>query len=71
MQPAAEAKKADGASWVALLAPRPPDPTGREARVQAALSIAILMFVISPRSDRRRAKCWRCNGLDQGEVLKV
>ena len=69
VQPAAEAKKAD---WVALLTPRPPDPTGRETCVQAALSLAILMFVISPRSDRRRAsKRWRCDDLEQGEVLKV
>ena len=54
VQPAAEAKKADGASWVALLTPRPPDPTGRKACVQAVSSAAKLMFAISPRRDRSR-----------------
>ena len=31
VQPTAEARKAKGASWVALLTPRPPDHTGRDA----------------------------------------
>ena len=31
VQPAAEAKKAEGASWVPLLTPSPPDHTGSDA----------------------------------------
>ena len=72
VQPAAEARKAEGASWIALLTPRPPDATGREACAQAVSLSAMLMLAISPSSDRRRrSKCRSWGDLEQGEVLKM
>ena len=44
--PTAEAKKADGARWEALLSPRPPEPTGRVACAQAGSSMWKWMLVI-------------------------
>ena len=50
-QPTAEARNTEGAGWVALLTPNPPDLTGREACAQAVLSLAMLMLAISPGRD--------------------
>ena len=45
-QPAADAKKAEGASCAALLIPNPPDRTGREAGKQPGLSASMLLLVM-------------------------
>ena len=53
-QPAAEAKKAEGASWAALRMPIPPAPMGREAWSQALSSLRCTL-VMSPNMDLRRS----------------
>jgi hypothetical protein len=67
--PAAEAKKAEGASWTALRIPNPPSDTGREAWSQAD-SLTRFTFRTSLVIERwmlsNSIKLW---DLKHGEVL--
>ena len=71
-EPSAEARKAEGASRVALRTPNPPVRTGRDAWVQAESERS--MFKMVPRSDLRRVSkscsageiiVWRAGEADQ------
>ena len=53
-QPAAEAKKADGASWTVLRIPRPPSLTGREACRKERLSSRVTLIILL-RMDRSKS----------------
>ena len=50
-EPAADARKAEGASWTALLIPRPPDRTGSNAWAQAELLLTRSILALSLRID--------------------
>ena len=71
-QPAAEAKKAEGASWAALLIPSPPCLTGRVAWVQdetepgRQMLVMLLVMVLS-----RSSYSASSGETKQGEVRRV
>ena len=71
-QPAAEAKKAEGASWAALLMPSPPRLTGRVAWVQDEteagrhMLVTLLVMVLSRSSNSASS-----GETKQGEVRRV
>ena len=71
-EPAAEAKKADGASWVTLRIPKPPDQTRRDAWVHASTLSRRLMLAMDPSKDLcRRSKSSSSEERKQGEVRKM
>ena len=71
-EPAAEAKKADGASWTALLIPSPPCLTGREAWVQVESEIWRELLVMLPVMDlSRSSNAWISGERKHGEVQRV
>ena len=71
-QPAAEAKKAEGASWAALLMPSPPRLTGRVAWVRDEteagrhMLVMLLVMVLS-----RSSYSTSSGETKQGEVWRV
>ena len=69
--PAADAKKAEGASWVALRIPKPPALTGRVACIQVEWS-SMLTFKILARIDRSSwSKEANSGEMQHGAVLSV
>ena len=67
-EPAAEAKKADGASWVTLHIFKPPDQTGRDASTLSRR----LMFAMNPSKDLcRTLKSSSSEERKRGEVCKT
>ena len=70
-EPTAEAKKAEGASWVTVQIPSTPDQTGREAWVRA-VSSRRFMLAIDPNKDLcSRSKPSNSVERKQEDCLKV
>ena len=70
LHPAAEAKKADGASWVALRIPKPPSPTGSVACVQVAESSRLTFKMVARIERSSWSNVARTGERQQGAVLR-
>ena len=71
-QPAANAKKAEGASRVVLLIPSPPNPMGRHAWVHVRLCPEMSMFTFPLNRDLRcRSKLWSLGEQKHGDDLNM
>ena len=69
VQPAAEAKKADGASCVVLRTPIPPDPVGKVAGVQVESSTRLTLRMVLRQERSSRSKDSRSGDKKHGAVL--